>query len=124
MNLVKTYIDKSNISGIGLFADEFIAKGTKVWHLDELDLIISYEKFEFLSEIEKEFIIKYAYTEKGNYILCSDNARFYNHSFNPNVESVGQYEVAKIDIQKGEEMTCDYFKINDDQSREIFKLLS
>lgn len=123
MNLVKTYLDKDQYGGIGLFAAEFIAKGTNVWVQDDLDHVFSYEEMEQLPEPRKEEVLKFAYTEKGKYILCTDNARFYNHSFNPNVETIGQYEVAKIDIKVGEEMTCNYFKINDDYSRPIFEEL-
>lgn len=31
MLLIKTKLDLSKIHGVGLFADEFIAKGTKIW---------------------------------------------------------------------------------------------
>jgi hypothetical protein len=49
-----------------------------------------------------------------HYILCSDDARFFNHSDTPNTESRevhGEDEVitvAKRDIQPGEELTDDY----------------
>jgi len=36
MFLVKTYLDKSKIRGIGLFADEFIPKGTLIWKFNYL----------------------------------------------------------------------------------------
>ncbi len=35
MLLVKTKIGQSNISGIGVFADEFIPKGTVIWRYQE-----------------------------------------------------------------------------------------
>jgi hypothetical protein len=45
----------------------------------------------------------------GTYVLCSDNAKFMNHSDEPNVDSGGVTEdVALRDIQPGEELTCDY----------------
>lgn len=31
MLLIKTKLELSKIHGVGLFADEFIAKGTKIW---------------------------------------------------------------------------------------------
>ena len=49
-----------------------------------------------------------------HYILCSDDARFFNHSDTPNTESRevdGEDEVitvAKRDMQPGEELTDDY----------------
>ena len=52
--------------------------------------------------------------QSHQYILCSDDARFFNHSDTPNTESrevAGEDEVitvAKRDIQPGEELTDDY----------------
>lgn len=123
MLLIKNHIGISNISGIGLFSSEFIPKGSIIWQLDKLDQVFSYNEVEKLLDIHKEYILKYSYTEKGNYILCSDNAKYFNHSFNPNVETIDLYEISKRDIKIGEELTCDYFKINDDHSRPIFKQL-
>ena len=40
MLLVKTYLDKSPIAGIGLFAAEPIAAGTLVWKLSDVDVVI------------------------------------------------------------------------------------
>ena len=40
MLLVKTYLNKSKINGIGLFAKEFISRGAVVWELrKEFDVI-------------------------------------------------------------------------------------
>lgn len=120
MMLVKTYLDKSSIEGTGLFAKEFIPAGTKVWHLDDEDEMFSYDEVEKLPDNKKEEVLKYSYCWKGKYILCAGNGRFFNHSFTPNTETDGEYEIAKFDIQAGEEMTCNYFHINDDYSRPIF----
>ena len=35
MLLVKTYLDRSPIHGLGVFAAEFIRKGTRVWRFVE-----------------------------------------------------------------------------------------
>ena len=56
----------------------------------------------------------YCSRQSHQYILCSDDARFFNHSDTPNTESRevdGEDEVitvAKRDIQPGEELTDDY----------------
>ena len=43
------------------------------------------------------------------YELCSDDARFFNHSDEPNTGSISNdTDVALRDIQQGEELTCDY----------------
>jgi hypothetical protein len=42
-------------------------------------------------------------------VLCGDNAKFMNHSFEPNCDDVdGPYTVTKRDIATDEELTCDY----------------
>ena len=53
---VRTYLDKSEIHGIGVFADEFIPKNTLVWELHVLDMMISYEYYDTLPDAAKEFI--------------------------------------------------------------------
>ena len=53
MLLVKTTLGTSKISGIGLFANQFIPKDTIIWkYTDGVDLKISDEK---LLELEKEY---------------------------------------------------------------------
>jgi len=45
MLLIKTYLDKSPIHGIGVFAGEFIKKGTQVWEFNPLiDIILTPEQ--------------------------------------------------------------------------------
>ena len=50
MNQIKTYIDRSGIEGIGLFAGEFIPKGTLIWKPSGLDQVFSKEQLENLSQ--------------------------------------------------------------------------
>jgi SET domain-containing protein len=106
---VKTYIDKSSINGIGLFSLEFIPKETVVWDLDYgIDII-----FSFIGE--NEFLNKYCYKDQETYILCVDDARFMNHSITPNTSNgIGNQTISNKDIQIGEEITCNYFEIDDD----------
>ncbi|MBP7846391.1 MAG: SET domain-containing protein [Candidatus Pacebacteria bacterium] len=114
MLLVKTKLDKSEISGIGLFADEFIKEGTVVWEYNpKFDLLYSKEEIEHLPVAFQEQLHKYSYLDKdyGKYLLCGDDARFFNHSDDPNcLDSVSDEDVtiAARDIQKGEELTCNY----------------
>ena len=50
MLTIKTKIGPSKIEGVGLFADEPIKKGTKVWAFEpKLDLLLSKEEVEALS---------------------------------------------------------------------------
>ena len=116
MLLVKTKLDVSPIHGIGLFADEFIAEGTIIWKFNDLiDLRFAEDRIEQLAESAREQIKKYSYREKhsGLYVLCGDDARFFNHSEDPNCLDIYSGEeqdltVARRDIKAGEELTCNY----------------
>lgn len=119
MNLVKTYIEKSNIEGLGLFAKEFIRKGDLIWKLHTVfDIKIPIEQFEgykdFLSISQIEDFKKYAFIKDNFLIYCCDNAKFANHSNYPNTISTIDSQYAKYDIQIGEEITVDYGEIEDD----------
>jgi uncharacterized protein len=120
MLLVKTKIGPSEIEGIGLFADQFIPKGTLVQKfVPGFDLIFSEKDLKKLSGVQKVEFLKYAYKNKntGKYILCADNTRFLNHSDNPNLISDNpneEIDIAAKDIQAGEELTVDYRDFDED----------
>lgn len=60
MNLVKTYIASSKIQGIGLFAGEFIPKGTKMWVLNqEFDMVKDQEDWDYIMSTIREEQRKY-----------------------------------------------------------------
>ena len=87
MILVKTKIRQSKINVIGLFADQFIKKGTIIWKFQPgFDLRIDKDELNKLSKSAKEQFLKYAYLnpDSHKYILCFDDARFFNHSDEPN----------------------------------------
>ncbi len=120
---VKTYIDKSPVHGIGLFAGEFIPKDTLIWELNrELDLIISQQEYENLSPLSKEHFDWFAYysDDRGGWILCFDNAKFVNHSETPNTYGVGD-TIALKDIQIGEEITENYYVFNEKEPKNLYK---
>lgn len=59
MLLVKTKIGPSTIQGIGLFADQFISKGTRVWEFNsDLDLEITFKQLNTLPPIAKASLLK------------------------------------------------------------------
>ena len=116
MLMVKTKLDVSPIHGIGLFADEFIGESTVIWQFHKLfDLRFDERGIEQLAEGAREQIRKYSYREKhsGLYVLCGDDARFFNHSENPNCLDFYSNDdqdltVARRNINAGEELTCNY----------------
>lgn len=112
MLLVKTKIGPSSIHGTGLFADEFIPKGTIIWRFDErVDRLIDREAVETLPEPAKSHIYRYCgLLENGKYLQTGDNDRYINHSDAPNTVSRPFLEdlTAARDIQAGEEITEDY----------------
>jgi hypothetical protein len=59
MLLVKTKIGPSAIQGIGLFADQFIAKGTHLWEFTPgLDVQITFTQLKTLSPTAKASFLK------------------------------------------------------------------
>ena len=117
MLLVKTRLGMSPIEGIGVFADQFIAKGTPTWKFTPgLDQLLSREVVEAIAEPMKSALLRYSYLDKktGLYIYCLDNARFVNHADDANTK--GDYpdndifgrDIATRDIKPGEEITCNY----------------
>ena len=112
---VMTRLGPSKIHGIGLFAAEFIPKGTVVWTFTQnYDLLVSAEDVDSFSTSSRKQFFNYAYFDKTykKYVLCGDDARFFNHSKNPSctdawVSGVDTTYAAR-DIEKGEELTSDY----------------
>jgi hypothetical protein len=123
MLMIKTKLGPSKINGIGLIADQFIPKGTVIWkYSPKFDLIIDHTELNILPEPARNAFLHYAYLNKrtGKYVLCFDNARFFNHSENPNCVGAPSpdddegLDIAGVDIQPGEEMTNDYREFDDD----------
>jgi SET domain-containing protein len=112
MLLVKTKLGISSIHGIGLFAAQFIPKGTVTWEYSPY-FDKSYEEVDVkhMSPSAKEQFLKYAYFDKllCRYVLCFDDQRFINHcSDSPNILSTLRRDVAARDIYEGEELVCNY----------------
>lgn len=116
MFLVKTHIANSAIHNLGVFADEFIPAGTEVWRFTPgYDLEITVEEMESHPQFVRDFFDHYGYLDfnVNRYLLCFDNARFINHSNNPNVRTdytraKHGVDIAVRDISAGEEITTDY----------------
>lgn len=117
MMLVQTEKRQSAIHGIGLFAKQFIPEGTPTWRfIAGIDQAIHPDVVERVPEASRVAFLTYAYLDirTGLYVLCADDARFMNHSEDPNVradyelDGVFGVDVAARDIEAGEEIVCDY----------------
>ena len=117
MLTVKTKIDHSTISGIGLFAMEDIGEGQIVWKNNSgSELIISQTEFDLLSDYMKNIYQHSGYLDKVDkqWKLPLDNARFMNHAANPNTlqNADGDYVAVKR-IWIDEEITCNYHEFDE-----------
>jgi SET domain-containing protein len=122
MLLIKATVRQSHIHNLGLFSDEDIPKGTKVWQFSPgLDLEVDPDIFEKMDQREKEIFLFYGFHSKktGKYHLSFDNIRFMNHAQNGNItvdktaEDVEYPLIANRDIQAGEELTQNYFEFDE-----------
>lgn len=110
---VKTEIKLSDRHGLGLYAAQFIPKGTITWQFDpEFDIAFTEEQIARMPEHGKTLFMHYHYHDPDyGHVLCSDDQRFINHAANPkerNIQSTPQADVAIHDIQTGEELLCNY----------------
>jgi SET domain-containing protein len=109
MLLVRTYLDKSTIHGLGVFADQVIRKGTRIWtFVDGFDRAWSPKQFAKLPKPAREYIQRHGYRVDGEILLTVDHDHHINHSSNANTCWRSGFMVAKRDIYKGEEITNDY----------------
>ena len=117
MLLVPTYIGPSKIHGLGLFAKEFIPKGTRVWQYQPgFDQAISPPLRASLPPLTEEMLLWFGYRDKTGWTyLCGDNDRFANHSEDPPTMALPGFtpietapDIASRDIQADEEITYNY----------------
>jgi len=114
MFLIDTYLDKSKIQGIGVFAKENAKKGEKIKEVKpEFEIEFNKENLPRMPLALARFIDNYAYErEKGSNIvvLGIDNEKYLNHSDDPSVNDDG---IALKDINIGDEITIDYRDFDD-----------
>ena len=116
MLLVKTYLDKSNIHGIGLFADQDIPLGSLVYKpSSQFDIEIQARELKKLDELSKMAIQHYGYkhSQKDIFSLAFDDIRFCNHVRANLTRNNEGFLVAQKKIQRGEELTQDYSEFED-----------
>lgn len=123
MILVKTKIKDSKIHGLGLFADQFIPKGTVIWKFTPgFDQKFTKEQILSFPDLLQVYIYKYSWKGSKSKMYCfsSDNGKYFNHSDDPNSLSEyidGEEEVVTTaikDIQEEEEITDNYSSFESD----------
>lgn len=113
---IKTFIWKSKVHWLWLFANQNIKKGTKIGEfIFWLDICLSSKEYKNLNKIFKEFFDSYWRKDKitKKYMLNIDNTRFINHSEKPNIKHKWYKILASIDIKKWEELTDNYKDFDD-----------
>lgn len=111
MFLIPTYVAESRHHGVGVFTPQPLARDTVIWEFREgVDLRLSPEVLESVPEPLQARLRRYCYLEEdGQYVLCGDNAKFMNHSFESNcIDPEGGHTITARDIRAHEELTCDY----------------
>jgi hypothetical protein len=112
MMLVRTYVAQSAVEGVGVFAAEPIRKGQIVWRFDpKFDRLIPVEEYRSAPPHLRDFLDRYAYpsADHPDFLIYEvDNGRFMNHSDKPNTDFSRPEAIAIRDIEKGEELTCNY----------------
>jgi len=104
----------SNEIGYGVVATEFIPAGTITWVFDKLDREFSPLEIQNMDPIYQNLLDIYTFrNNQGSFVLCWDNGRYVNHSFNSNcLTTAYDFEIAIRDILPGEQLTDDYGYLN------------
>ena len=114
MLLIGTYVAPSAIEGVGVFAVEPIAAGTRIWRLEPgFDRLIRKDELLTMSPLMQQFVDRYAYPlldDPDTLIVELDNGRFMNYNaVDPNTRfDDPDAGFAIRDIAAGEELTCNY----------------
>lgn len=112
--LVRTYVAKSKIHGLGLFARDSIRRGTPM-QMDNpvFDIILTQAQVNTLFPIARQYIYRYAWTDSyGLMHIGVDNDKYCNHTEDPNMGlpkgEGSEICVALRDIKADEEITEGY----------------
>ena len=102
--------------GYGVFASEFIPRGTMTYVKDEMEICLSPRTFSRLPQALQDQPEKYSYRDsRGTRIISWDIAKYVNHSCTANTMSTGWgFEIALRDIHPDEQITDEYGLFNMD----------
>ena len=114
MLLIDTYLDRSEIQGVGVFAKENARKGEKIKEVrPEFEIEFNSENLPRMPLAFAKFIDTHSYErEFGSkmFVMGVDNEKYLNHSTDPSVDDNG---IALKDIKIGDEITIDYRDFDD-----------
>jgi SET domain-containing protein len=111
MLVVDASAGESRIQGLGLIARTAIPQGAVIWVLNpKFDVVMTEAEWRELSRFARQQVEKHVYVDvvTGQYVLCSDDAKYMNHAEDPNTTSDTDHTRTTRDIEPGEELTCDY----------------
>jgi SET domain-containing protein len=117
MLLISTYVAPSSIEGLGVFADEFVPKGSLIWSLNpKFDIFVNEIEISALPPQIQGYLARYSYPHlemPGYRVIDMDNGKFMNHSLTPNTDfRVFDKGYALTDIARGKEITCNYHEFD------------
>ncbi len=127
MLLVKTKVKESKIEGLGLFADEFIPKGTEIWRFTQgFDQKFTREQILSFPDLLQMYMYRYCWRSKKSKLYCfsADNGKYFNHSKTPNALSEyrdNEEEVITVaikDIEVGEEILDNYNSFEEERGED------
>lgn len=108
----KVYIKKSNIHGMGVFADRDFKKGEVILHWDTTNFV-SDDEYNKASYEEKRYITFL----DNKHIRMQEPEKFVNHSCSSNTAAKNYCDVALRDIKKDEEITANYTETSTDDEQ-------
>lgn len=120
MMLVRCYLARSSIDGLGVFSHEDIRRGQNVWRRENLlDVRLARTDMALLDPEMRDFVERHAYpdfSDPSYVILECDEGRFMNHAAEPNLDfSDRELGYARRDIPAGTELTCHYSAFTPDR---------
>ena len=112
MLLIDTYLDKSKIQGVGVFAKENVTKGQQIKKVrPEFEMRFDKKNLPQMPLALANFIQTHSWEDdKDIYVMGIDNEKYMNHSTDPNVNAEG---IALKDIKIGDEITIDFRDFDD-----------
>ena len=93
MLLIDVYLKKSEIEGLGVFARQPVSRGEVMWEFHpDFDRAVPRAVYESTSGPMRNWLDRYGYPAIGDHdtiIFELDDARYMNHSDDPNMVFVG-----------------------------------